>query len=511
MPEKLNIWFPAFVSAMLVLLQGCYKEVSITENPPSEGTMKVVGFDEVYAFVDTAACFLLYTIGADTIDSFTPVVKFGDYRSVQLNDTELVNGQKNDMGRIIANQPYKLVARGDQGNDTFNLFFTTLPILQFTVEELIPDEPKIVSWMELQYSDKDQSNPSTVLFESYSGIETRGGSSAQYDKKAYGIELWDNKYGLDRSAPLLGMRYCEDWILDAMYVDDLRMRNKISFELWEKMARIPPEEGMDDVYPGIHLEYVELFINNRYMGLYGLGEKLDETLLRFSMNQAETGGVMYKSIDWANGATMFQIYDSEPTETMIWDGWEQIYPDQNHYWEPLAELRKTVVLDDDEAFERRIDSLIDLENAAEYYLFINLILAYDNAGKNIYYARYSDQSRFFMLPWDIEATWGRMWDRTNSLTVGLPGNNLFDRLIELNVCGFNDHLRMKWDAYRETIFHKDSLMHDIDRNYVMLKQSGAIDRENARWEDIQIDFDQEYVYISAWIEARLDYLDSHFQ
>ena len=207
MPGKHNIWFPAFVLTMLVLLQGCYEEVSITETHPSEGMMKVVAFDEVYAFVDTAECFLLYTIGLDTIHSFTPTVKFGDYHSVQLNGTELVNGQENEIGRIIANQPYKLVARGDQGSDTFNLFFTTLPILQFTVEESIPDEPKIVSWMELQYSDKDPSNPSTVLFESYAGIEIRGGSSTRYDKKAYGIELWDNKYEVDRAAPLLGMRY----------------------------------------------------------------------------------------------------------------------------------------------------------------------------------------------------------------------------------------------------------------------------------------------------------------
>ena len=510
MSDKSNIRFIPFVLAILLLLEGCYEEVSIPEIQPSEGSVKVVSFDDVHAFVDTTEHFMLFTIGEDTIQSFSPTVEFGNYHSLLLNEIELVSGQENEIGPIIANQPYRLVARNNQRSDTFHLVFTTLPILQVVTEESIPVEPKVVSWLELQYCDEAGSSPSPTLFESYAGIEIRGGSSTRYEKKAFGIELWNNQYGRDQAAPLLGMRYGEDWILDAMYIDDLRMRNKISFELWEKMGSTPPEDQMDGVFPGVHLEYVELFINNRYTGLYCLGEKLDETLIRFSGDQSEIGGVMYKAIDWADGSTTFQTYHSEPTKTMVWDGWEQIYPEETNYWEPLAELRKTVALDDDGAFANKIGSLIDLENAAEYYLFINLLLAYDNVGKNIFYARYSDQSRFFILPWDTEATWGRNWDRTNSQTVGLPGNNLFKRLIEHNVDGFNDHVRQKWDTYRETIFHEDSLMHTIDQHYACLKQSGAIDRENARWKEFQIDFDQEYAYISQWIEARLNYLDQHF-
>ena len=47
-------------------------------------------------------------------------------------------------------------------------------------------------------------------------------------------------------------------------------------------------------------------------------------------------------------------------------------------------------------------------------------------------------------------------------------------------------------------------------NYRLLKNSGAIDRENERWPEIQIDFENEYEFIIDWIKHRLDYLDEYF-
>ena len=179
-----------------------------------------------------------------------------------------------------------------------------------------------------------------------------------------------------------------------------------------------------------------MFINNRYEGIYCLGEKMDENILRFASNQYEKGGVLYEAIDKAEGSTRFEVYNSEPVSSLTWDGWELIHPDHEFYWDPLAELRKTVVLKNNDEFTNSIGSLIDLEILADQYIFNNLTLAYDNVGKNNFYARYTDQSRFFIIPWDLDYTWGRKWERLDAGPAGMTENNLHKRLIEIDVDGF---------------------------------------------------------------------------
>ena len=491
----------------LLCTAGCYKEQVTTEPKEWLVSGRVLEFDQVYVFADHRDRMLLYTLSSDTVPSFMPLVNFGDYDAVSFNGQELTNEEVNDLGEVRINHPYPIVAQNSKGTETFQLYFTNLPLLHIHSEYRIRDEPKVLSWSELQYVTEDARGRRTAGYTSYTGIEIRGRTSAQLEKKSYGLELWENVYQKDHSAPLLGMRNGEDWILDAMYIDKLRMRNKLSFELWEKMWSQRTETPWPITPPGIHCKYVELFINHRYMGLYCLSEKLDESLINLSGNPSSGEGVLYKAIDWTGGATAFESYNSPPPESMIWEGWEQIYPDNFFYWEPLSELRKSVVLDEDELFIEKIDSLVDLDCLAEYYLFVNLILAHDNIIKNYYLARYPEQSRFLVLPWDLEGSWGIMWHGGMSSSNGLLENNLYKRLLELNVGEFQERLESKWETYRESLFQLDSLMAPTIFYTDLLERSGAIDRENARWEDAEIDLDQERLYFTEWIRLRLNYLD----
>jgi hypothetical protein len=255
---------------------------------------------------------------------------------------------------------------------------------------------------------------------------------------------------------------------------------------------------------------VELFINYTYMGVYCLSERIDEALIKLSEGQAGSEGVLYKAISWTGGSTAFETYQSEPGSSMTWEGWEQIYPDHQACWEPLAELRKTVVLEEDELFREKIDTLINLESAADYYLFTNLIQAHDNIIKNYYLARYPDESRFLFMPWDLEGSWGITWDGGEIATNELLGNNLYNRLRKLDVNEFNELLESKWEHYRESIFQVDSLLAPARRYVDFLQRSGAMEREKSRWENLDIDLDHELDYLFQFITLRLYYLDLVF-
>ena len=485
------------------LLKTCYEERIIEEDEPWDITGRVIEFDQVYAFCDREENILLYPIPSDTISTFSPLVGFGDYESLAFDGKELIENRINELGRVMVNHPYGITARSGGNSESFQLYFTNLPLLQIHSERKIRDEPKVLCWMELMDTDGE-------VYEGYAGIEIRGRTSANYEKKSYGLELWKNWYGDDISLPLLDMRDGEDWILDAMYVDPLRMRNKVSFELWEKMWENEIHTPFLTTNPGMQNRYVELFINQRYMGLYCLSEKLDEHLLNLAGHAAWKGASLYKAFHWTGGATAFTTYNNEPGNSVIWEGWEQIYPDHMLYWEPLAELRKSVLYDPDEVFRERIDSLMNMEVAAAYYLFANLLLAHDNIIKNYLLASYAHASAFLWLPWDLEGSWGIMWDGSICSCGGSLHNGLFDRLLELDELDFMDLLEDKWEQYREDIFLEDSLTAPFMEYADLLERSGAIERENIRWPGVDIDLDAELTYLLQWIPQRLEYLDQFF-
>lgn len=495
---------------LILMFRGCYEEVPITEGPPDGSLLRIISFDQIDGAVDANENIIFFTIPSHKLTSFTPKVNFYNYNSVRIGQTELLNGELNELGEVEANRYYSIYAKNGVQTDTFRLLFTTLPVINIITYQEIPDEPKVLSRMVIQYGDQGRGTPAVHSFKSFAGIEIRGGSAMRYDKKSYGLELWENVSGKDYSASLLGMGYLEDWILDGMYIDNLRMRNKISFELWKKMSHAPSEDQRDYLVPGIECRMVELILNNRYEGIYNLNEKLDATLLQYKSDQYEKGGVLYKGIEWSEGSTLFQTYNSEPPKDYLWDGWEQIYPDHYYAWNALAELRKLIVNAEDDEFESRIVSMIDLDNVVDYYLFINLIGAFDNAGKNTFLARYTDQSRFFIIPWDMDGTWGIWWDGTRSGSEAMIENQLFIRLKETDAGNFNQRLESTWNQYRRTIFSKESLLGPISSYYTAMTSSGAFSRENNRWDNISIDPQMEYEYISTWIEAKLHYLDEKF-
>lgn len=495
---------------LILLLRGCYKEVPLVGDQLEDGAVRVLSFDEVAGVVDMEEHMILFSIGADTSGTFSPKVDFFFYSSIMLDGKELEDGKGNDLGVVRMNHPYKLIAKNKHLVDTFSLLFTPFPLIHILAEDEITDEPKVLTRMLMQYGERGMDGPVVRSFESFAGVEIRGKSSMRYGKKSFGLELWNDRSGKDYASSLLDMRFLEDWILDAMYIDELRMRNKISFEIWEKMAHPPPEDQRDYLFPGIKCRFVELIINNRYHGLYNLNEKLNPDLLQFSDDQDDKGGVLYKAIDWTNGSTQFENYQSEPPDDYIWEGWEQVYPEQFVSWEALADLRKLIVDGEDSEFEEQIGTLIDLDNALNYYLFINLIRAYDNSGKNTFLVRYSDQSRFFFIPWDMDGTWGRWWDGKEASPGGIIENHLFKRLKDTNAGDFNAKVASRWEAYRSTIFSRENLYLPLQEYHHSLISSGALERENKRWDDISLDHQEEYSYVVNWLDERLKVLDSKF-
>ena len=144
-------------------------------------------------------------------------------------------------------------------------------------------------------------------------IRYRGASSLKYEKKSFAIKLLDSD-GEDLDANIFGIRKENDWILDAMAIDRIRMRNRVCFDIWNEISRTPYPTDFDN-RNGTLGYFVEVYLNGEYHGLYCMTDKIDRKLLglkkakELSDGSPYVRGVLYKGEAWTD-ATSMRGYDT---------------------------------------------------------------------------------------------------------------------------------------------------------------------------------------------------------
>lgn len=143
---------------------------------------------------------------------------------------------------------------------------SNLPIIVINTNgQTIVDDPKKTCDMGIIYNGPGVTNYLTDPFNHFFGkiaIEIRGSTSQQYPKKSYGLETRDS-IGGNLNVALLGMPKDNDWILYGAYPDKSLMRNEFTYTAFGKMQPWSPR-----------YVYCELVINNQYVGVYTLLEKI---------------------------------------------------------------------------------------------------------------------------------------------------------------------------------------------------------------------------------------------
>lgn len=274
----------------------------------------------------------------------------------------------------------------------YTVYFTRLPIIEINTPNTIADKPRVLA-------DFSMSAPDGTVIHSQMGIEIRGGHSQSYPKTSFRIEFWEEPTETDtltRDFSLLGMRNDDDWNLQAMYNEPLRIRNKTSFQLWEQIHQLYYHELEPDASGGVQMEYAELFLNGEYRGLYAVGERIDRKQLQLKKYDGSIRGELYKGISW--GATTFSDIPEFQNKDLIWGGFEYIFPEERIDWLNLFGFVDFAVNEDDYFFYSDYPSYFHTDNAVDYFIFLNLLRASDNTGKNIYTGEVRSKEHSFNLP-----------------------------------------------------------------------------------------------------------------
>ena len=210
-------------------------------------------------------------------------------------------------------------------------------------------------------------------------VRWRGESALLYAKKSFGLKFKEN--GEKKNVALLGMRSDNNWMLDAMSFDRSRMRNRVSFELWEEYSAKPYQgEWEPAARTAISGRYVELFLNNRYQGLYCLSEKMDRKQLKLKKTKGGiVRGLLYKAIDHTALKDYSVPFDNS---SEYWNLWECTYPDLSDGepidWQPLQEFCYWL----SEGNWAEVEDRADIPVWRDYFLFVELFFGLDNQRKN---------------------------------------------------------------------------------------------------------------------------------
>lgn len=431
------------------------------------------------------------------------------------------------------------------GNAASQLTTSELPIVIITTgsptfsDATIPDDPKINAVMGIIDNGVGATNSVTDAPTGYHGsigIETRGNSTQDFQKKTYSVELRTN-LNQDTSASLLGMGGEEDWILHSMVIDKTQLRIPMTFDLARSMGHYAS-----------NWRYVELVIDGDYRGLYLLCEKIKRDDDRVNIAKLKstditgddvTGGYILR-IDWLDDPEGFQSnYNSLGGIPMFFQYYypKSIYiqPEQTAYIQGYMQTFESALYGPNfsNANGMHWSQYADLTSFVDF-LITNEISKNSDGYKLSSYVHKNKQSWGGKLQagpiWDFDQTYGVStvcscndytgWTYTQSQAQCEDFESMpmwWSTMMTDTV--FTNHLACRWNELRNGPLHLDSVFNWIETHNAMI--SNATNRNFQKWIDfigepiwaepdpIPQTYAEEILAMKDWITNRFAWMDAN--
>lgn len=356
-------------------------------------------------------------------------------------------------------------------------------------------------------------------------VKYRGASSMRYEKKSFAIKLYDENWkNLD--ANLMGIRETNKWILDAMAIDRIRMRNRVCFDIWNEYSKTPYTTDYDG-RNGTEGRFVEVFINGNYHGLYCLTDKIERKLLGLKKPKEQADGsvsikgVLYKCNSWCEAAFL-NGYDDEPMNQEEWNHWELQEPDDYPCvasWTPLKELIDFCHGSSKADFAANYKEHFYKDNLIDYGLLVLSFSIIDNMLKNVFLSTVNieDGQRFLITPWDLDASLGGMHNGDYNTT--LPTLQLlfnwarpYYRLDREKADNFVPDMRERWIQLSESVMSRSNVYRKLDNYARQLMLSGAWQREYDKWNNnpvpLKENIQDEIAYVKDFYNCNFNNITS---
>lgn len=367
----------------------------------------------------------------------------------------------------------------------YNVIFTTLPVLEMHGEIIATDERgRDIYFGEMTFWDPQEGDHSIYVQESNLEWHDRGFSSMSFAKRSQKLSLKETS-GNNQQLSLAGLSKDDDYILNPMWFDDVKVREKIAMDLWNEIA----EQG-NSTLKMTSGEYCEVVINESYQGLRLLQNRIEKKYLNLDEEDFLLKGM---NVNVGEGDCPEDVY-------------EIIYAKDN------AEAYRLM---DDFFYEINFRQL-DLNDWVDFQLFLQLGNMIDNHYyKNIYYVimREKKEETIHLIPWDTDMSFGVYWkdgfrympESVETISYRMEYSPLKEHYPQMP-----EKLAQRWGELRKEVFSEENILNKINEYESLLLKSGALERDynvlgwNSWGGEDNID------NLKSYIERRLEVLDENY-
>lgn len=413
-------------------------------------------------------------------------------------------------------------------SQTFTSTNLPLVVIQTAGNQTIPDEPKILASMKIIYRGPGLRNALTDTVYNYNGsigIEIRGANSQTYPKKSYGLETLSapdiNASSLDVS--LMGFPADNDWILYASAIDNSFVTNVMGYQFSRQLGRYASRS-----------QYVEVFLNGGYLGLYVLGENVKRGTNRIPVSKITSADV---SGDKLTGGYIVKVDDYDGNYR--WPGafGPECRPGFQHYVEvhyPKAGdiqtvqgeyIKQYVTNFENELHARNFDAATgyqkyaDLSSFVDYFLMNEVSKNPDAYSKSTYMYKDRDSKggKLTMGPmWDLDIAYGYAIGLGNE-TQGWTFENNMAATVDQQIVPFwwsylvqdttfVQSVQRRWPAMRQYVFSTARVNAVIDSLGAIFQEAHA--RNAVRWSQSS-DLGSALTARKTFLAARLAWIDAN--
>lgn len=358
---------------------------------------------------------------------------------------------------------YELLAYTDEEYDYFSIVFTGLPIISVYTQEPLSIEDSGVS---VAISDGKE------MLNTAAQMHMRGNVTLRkYEKKSYKLSITAGGKKAQQKIP--GLCTTDEVILLSMIIDDSLMHDRLG---WELVSRVTNEGDSFSPRPNA---YAELFIDDRYAGVYLMLEPYDNAQeIAKAGGNALSGDGLYRTAHVSSERDGGRRYVEDPLlENLCYELF--FAPEAGDVFGPLEEYFE-LQLADDETFALRAPQVLDVRSFLTYDLFIQATGNHDTVHNNTYFWAHdlNGAYQYRVLPWDLDLGWGI--DMGQQMERWIPFLTV-DRMLQLNAGNARQMLLDIWNEMKAAGFSVEAIR-EITQGYMdELNNSGAFRREYDRW------------------------------
>lgn len=394
---------------------------------------------------------------------------------------------------------YKVIIYNDKYYYETTIRLTNLPLVNIETDADISDNETNSVFKYINPSNLDE----VVTYNSK--IKIRGATTRWYDKKSYKVEMYDTDYDKEKNVNISNFYYGSSFILDAMYRDNSKIRNVLATELWNNISD-------DFTNIDVYSEYVEVFINGKYVGLYAFTEPINRKNLNLNKSTLNDTSVVIKSNDWTT-PDKYSSYKNILDDKYL--DYELKYPNDeelfNESWEAII-TKLSKYYNADVKDYKLIDEVFNINNYIDMVLFNSFTNNEDNKlTKNNYFYIKNLNDKVHVQPWDMEFCFGLRYSNQNSYNFEKVLDDYDDIKFEIknkDSDKINNLLINKYWNFRRNVLNEKYLDELLDE-YLNDLNKGAAKRDSELW--IDYDIEEEIEDIRTWLHKRLNYYDNYIR